>query len=479
MSRYYSDRTLKTLFALSGNVCALPNCSSNLISEEVILADICHIEAESIGGPRYNPTLSDKDRNAAKNLILFCPTHHRLVDQKTDEYTVEYLRSMKKNHEIKHAGPKKQFKISKKDLESFKQQVLNASVNSQGDHNTNVSIAASGGTTIIGLTPDQVREQFVLLFPQFMPVAMREVEERLKSLSNEFAVNFSDKVSNDDLQRALGDPDFVFFMNDVRKSAVRTLNKDTHKILARLIARKASKSLQVDRQGVAMSKVPEVIEALTMDQLKLLTARFLGTNVSLTVASSASFVNSSYANFIRPLGKTKFHTSDLEQLVTVGAGRLSIGSNGITTTIKSTYLNLFIKPLDINTVKMIGISEANLSVVLIKQPDGYHVTQPFKTWEELHERIRTYETDTSKVDQLYQLLKQNEMSDDEAMSFAKQDMPYVHKLMSLDKVNSVQNFSLNGTGRLAALVYLETLTGQEFDLDIWVPIKDDEVIDFS
>ncbi|PQJ29659.1 hypothetical protein BSZ32_14950 [Rubritalea profundi] len=52
-----------------------------MFPEEGNNADICHIEALSPGGPRYNPDSSDEERNAFPNLMLLCKTHHGIIDQ--------------------------------------------------------------------------------------------------------------------------------------------------------------------------------------------------------------------------------------------------------------------------------------------------------------------------------------------------------------------------------------------------------------
>ena len=68
---------------------------SSLIGEE------CHIEAQSVNGPRFNPKLSEKQINDYRNLILLCPTHHKIVDDNPEEYPVEALKKMKADHEAR------------------------------------------------------------------------------------------------------------------------------------------------------------------------------------------------------------------------------------------------------------------------------------------------------------------------------------------------------------------------------------------
>ena len=103
--REYTQSTLKRLYGKSGNCCAYPSCTEKLLREKVNVSDICHIEALSVEGARYNtsPDSTDKDRNAEHNLILLCKIHHHIIDQKDEDgtwqYSTEQLKAMKRTIE--------------------------------------------------------------------------------------------------------------------------------------------------------------------------------------------------------------------------------------------------------------------------------------------------------------------------------------------------------------------------------------------
>ncbi len=97
--RGYTDKTLKRLFALSGNLCSFPGCSRRLVnSNNAKDSNICHIEAAKPGGERYNPSMTDAQRADYDNLILLCVQHHDETNN-TDKYTVACLKKMKIGHE--------------------------------------------------------------------------------------------------------------------------------------------------------------------------------------------------------------------------------------------------------------------------------------------------------------------------------------------------------------------------------------------
>lgn len=93
---------LRSLYLLSGNVCAFPRCANVLInSDGVMVADICHIEG--VEGPRFNPAMSNEQRRSAANLVMLCKSHHATVDGNEAKYTVAKLKNVKQQHEAKFA----------------------------------------------------------------------------------------------------------------------------------------------------------------------------------------------------------------------------------------------------------------------------------------------------------------------------------------------------------------------------------------
>lgn len=82
LKRKYTQRTLKVLFAWSGNECAFPGCTNPVVAAEtefsdaLVVAQISHIYAIAEDGPRGKSGLTEEELNSLENLILFCPTHH-------------------------------------------------------------------------------------------------------------------------------------------------------------------------------------------------------------------------------------------------------------------------------------------------------------------------------------------------------------------------------------------------------------------
>ncbi|MFE7858699.1 HNH endonuclease signature motif containing protein [Streptomyces sp. NPDC057403] len=114
----------KVLWARSADLCAYPGClqrlTANLHDEEsqsleaagIPLGEEAHIISGSPEGPRYDASYPVEKVDSYENLILLCPTHHRLVDKKDGSgFSVETLRQMKSEHEVSRSslksGPEK------------------------------------------------------------------------------------------------------------------------------------------------------------------------------------------------------------------------------------------------------------------------------------------------------------------------------------------------------------------------------------
>jgi hypothetical protein len=103
----YSQSDIKILFAESGGICAFRNCGRPIVQpatgedDEVLLAQIAHIVAESLDGPRGNSPLSLEDRNKRANLLVLCTEHHAIVDRQTCTYSVAVLQQMKLDHQLR------------------------------------------------------------------------------------------------------------------------------------------------------------------------------------------------------------------------------------------------------------------------------------------------------------------------------------------------------------------------------------------
>ena len=95
-------KTLKRLFAVSRNQCSFPGCCLPIIENDgdgTVTGIICHINARSKGGPRFDAKQSAKKRHSFENLILLCSRHSKIIDSNPKRYPASMLREIKADHE--------------------------------------------------------------------------------------------------------------------------------------------------------------------------------------------------------------------------------------------------------------------------------------------------------------------------------------------------------------------------------------------
>lgn len=90
------------LWGSAAGRCTFPTCRLDLAPElpiagRLALGERAHVIARSPHGPRGTGSYAGEDRY--ENLILLCPTHHRLVDAAPEDHPVELLLRWKQEHE--------------------------------------------------------------------------------------------------------------------------------------------------------------------------------------------------------------------------------------------------------------------------------------------------------------------------------------------------------------------------------------------
>jgi len=99
----------------SGDICALPGCGRRLTlnsesGDPINIGEAAHIAGEHNGSggtrisARYDPNMTDEERNHYNNLIYLCATCHTTIDaipQGENDYPVKRLRAIKAEHEAK------------------------------------------------------------------------------------------------------------------------------------------------------------------------------------------------------------------------------------------------------------------------------------------------------------------------------------------------------------------------------------------
>lgn len=104
VTRRVDPKVKLQLFVLAGGRCQFDGCPHYLIEHHLthkrgIFAQMAHIVAFSKKGPRGNVLDRPEDINNVDNLMLLCPTCHKLIDDNPEEHPREQLEAFKKDNE--------------------------------------------------------------------------------------------------------------------------------------------------------------------------------------------------------------------------------------------------------------------------------------------------------------------------------------------------------------------------------------------
>jgi len=103
---YISKGVVAALAMVSGGRCYWPKppCSVPVTvqvdGDMVLNVEIAHIRGAHRNGPRFVERMSDEERRQFGNLLLLCPSHHRVIDVlRRDDFSIDDLDKWKKDRE--------------------------------------------------------------------------------------------------------------------------------------------------------------------------------------------------------------------------------------------------------------------------------------------------------------------------------------------------------------------------------------------
>jgi len=85
----------------SGGRCAFPGCERSLTvdsesgNDPAVIGEAAHIAGEKEDAARYDPSMTDEQRNHYNNLIYLCANHHTQIDKQEKDFSLARLIKMK------------------------------------------------------------------------------------------------------------------------------------------------------------------------------------------------------------------------------------------------------------------------------------------------------------------------------------------------------------------------------------------------
>lgn len=468
MRKKPSETVIKRLFALSGNLCVFPECKHRLVKDETLLGEICHIEAANPKGARYNPTQTDDERVSFENLMLLCGIHHKIVDSGADTYTVEKLKRMKQDHETKN-------KQNPYDVDDalVRKALGNYSLTQENIYIGNgQQITTQTGDIVItsGLMYTEAKDLFQKLFdrnfPKLRKIAQKTAQKNVESLAKTFFEKAKTELAQRDINK-LSDPDLQFILNQAITVSARINSEELRKNLASLIIKRI-KNDEEDLKRIVFNEAIATIGKLTTNQLKILTLCFLVRYTNYGGVANWQTFNHYLNGVIKPFIDFRDTDAEFQHLEYTSCASISIGSVDIINIFKESYSFLFLDSIKKENVDEIKIqSDLIPQILFFNEKENEHKFRFInkKVLTEYLQKQNVPEEVKAKIVNLYQ---NSIKSNSEIEKQIREETDMGNDLLNKWKTTRIKNMSLTSVGIAIASTYLEQVTNQVINIDIWI-----------
>lgn len=465
MAHNYKISTIKKLFGLSGNKCAFSDCEQDLITtDEVIVADICHIEGEMPNSPRYNSKKSTEELDDFPNLILMCKTHHKVIDDREDIFTVEKLLEIKAKHEEKYSS--NLYQVSDAVLDKF----LKIEVTQQPVHlGSGDQIVTQTGDVNIEITSiDETGKLFQLLFERNFPKLRAEAERAARESVEDYCKTFMNsakqKLDADKIEK-LSDPDVQAVLTESIMEAGRKNDKELHEHLSRLMIER----IQVDDNDlkrIVYNEAIKTIGKLTINQLKIITTCLLLRYITDNNLTSLEAFEEYIKKYIFPFLDFKDSFADFQHIEYTGCGSImGVGSWDFMKRIKDSYTQFRHYVISSEDV-------TNLNLPNQVQSDLFELNQEsslefkFKERKLLDDYLagRSIENKAKIQEKFSDSQREGDGNWTEFINKSET----IQKTLDVVKKTEIKSLSLTSVGVVIGIMYYEKITSDTISLEGWI-----------
>lgn len=468
MRLQYTETTLKKLFALSGNMCAFPGCKQNIIDEDMVVGEICHIEAAEQGGERYNKTQTNEERRSFGNLVLLCANHHKITNN-VEKYSVEKMKTMKKEHEKKFE--KKEFQITDEKLKEVTAYFNNSSFNNVQTGSGMQALTQTGSIIQIqkGMNLEDVTKIFELLFRENFPNIIKTSTDEVTKNVHKYLQRFSEiadgKLTQEDIEK-FADPDVQYILKESTVTAARNGQEYLHNNLSNLVIGRI-KNNQTDIKKIVYDQAIQTVSMLTANQIKILTLVYIITKVSFNNIPTIEKLDEIYTKYVSPFLDFRDSQTDYQHIEYSRCGSMvSILSTNLSEIIKKEYSFWFHNGVSADDLKEFKYDK-NLTQKLFigESPDmKFGFLKPSLMGETLTE----WKLDEVSKKELVDLYYRKLMGDDKVKEIFCEKISVGKILYEKWQSTAIKSFKLTSVGIVIAASNFEQILGEPLNIDIWI-----------
>jgi|GEM_PF-998109 len=462
--------TIKKLFALSGNLCAFPECPDHIVNTDgSLIGQICHIEAAEKGGERYNPQQTDEERAQFENLILLCANHH-IVTNNEEIYTVAVLREMKAQHEANFLD--KQYTVPEKALEDAITQTF-----TQVNNNTGLGQQINGQLIIVnqhGLAASDVISIVKELYEtNFLKLAHDEARKEAKKNIAKFEKKFYEKIAvqltSEECQK-FSDPDVQVGLYDAIKASARKDNENLREMLTSLVIERV-KNDDIELKQKVLNEAIATVSKITVDQMKILTLCFNFKHSQDRGVLYWEDFKLFLDKCIKPFIDFKGTQAEILHLQYAGCGRVGEATFqffDLSQALRQVYTFFFLKGFEKGELDTLGLPSEILSEITTEDTDNGKIYMRFMNTQQLKDYLGQKEQSDFLIKKILSVYEQNILPNTEIQAKIDNEVLWMKQVFEKFHNTQLNQLSLTSVGMAIAIAYFEQVTNSKLDIDIWI-----------
>ncbi len=338
---------------------------------------------------------------------------------------------------------------------------------SGGDESVNIQ----GRDITIGLSFTEARQVamdvFNANFYRLRSIAAEVAQSRAEAFLNSYFEKVAEE-GNTEIPEA-ENPDFQYSIFTAQKEYARTGDNDLGELLVRLLIDR-TKIVERNLQQIVLNEALTVAPKLTQSQIDVLSVIFLlvytKNNSLINIDSLRKYFDTFFIPFIPSISEKM---SLYQHLEFASCGTITISSRDISDIFLKHYPALFCKGFNEEELKATGLPREKWSTLIIL---CLHDASLFQARGMDDETIAGLCKDVNVDDVIGDKLKilQNSklMPISEIRDFVLQISPAMAKLFEVWDKSAMKHMNLTSVGIAIAHANIQRLTGERFDLSIWI-----------
>lgn len=323
-----------------------------------------------------------------------------------------------------------------------------------------------------GLTYSEVKDLIESVISQRLVSLHDEASLIYNQRINEFVKLFIEKIKNLSAEEIskLREPDTQLIFLEAANISGRKKDEVLHELLANLVVSriKNDNSGKEELKNIVYNEAISTINKLTVDQLKIITLCYILRYTSHTMITSWSTFNNYLSSIIKPFLYFKNTNSEFQHIEYTGCGSVSIGSWDLIENYRQQYSFLYLKSIDQNHMDSLGLPEAVIKDIVLKDEKENKYFFGLKNKFELENYLKINKIDSDISKRFLNIYDFHLEKSDGVRKKIFNETDIGKDLLDIFDNSLIKYLSLTSVGIAIGASYFEQITGRKVDINIWI-----------